>query len=93
MVDELTGEFVYDSSHMHSELLLKLYLSHLHQDIAGSMRDFKLQSQMSFKLQAKFDLQSSSNTPDITLHHLQEYVVVVESQMAVAGPCALSTHL
>ncbi len=33
MVDELAGEFVYDSSRIHSELLHKLYLSHLHQNI------------------------------------------------------------
>ena len=69
---------------MHSELLFKLYLSHLHQDIAGSACDFKLQSQVSFKLQANLIFQSSSNTPVITLHHLQEYALVVEAQMAAA---------
>ena len=82
-MDELAGEFLYDASRRHSELLLNLYLSHLHPDIASSVCAFKLQSQMTVKIQAQFDHQSS-DTPAITLHHLQEYAVTVEAQMAAA---------
>ena len=83
LVDELAGEFLYDASSRHTELLLNLYLSHLHPDIASSVRAFKLQSQMTVKMQAQIAPQSS-DTPAMTLHHLQEYAVDVKAQMAAA---------
>ncbi len=78
---------------MHSELLHKLYISHLHQNIADKVREFQLQQTMSFnqiegysighkafdgsKLLLQFDLKKGQNTCNTVLLYLLDIIFKV----------------